>query len=119
MAERAPAYALSMASGALVSTDTANTFADGLAVRTPDPVALEVIQREASRIVQVSEDEMKDAVRAYFADTKNLAEGAGAAPLAAALKERERHRGRRIGVVLTGSNIDREVLHAILDAETA
>ena len=102
----APAYARSIAAGRLVELDTAETKADGLAVRIPDPDALEIIRTGASRIVTVTDDEIAKAVRAYWTDTHNLAEGAGAAPLAALLKERGTMAGRRVGVPLCGGNID-------------
>ena len=74
----------------MVSTDTGDTFADGVATRTPDPTAFEMIRHGADRIVTVSEDEIADAMRAYYTDTHNLAEGAGAAPLAALLRSARR-----------------------------
>jgi threonine dehydratase len=77
-----------------------------MATRVPDPVAFELIQRGVSRIMQVSDDAVADAIRAYWTDTHNLAEGAGAAPLAAAIGERDRNRGRRVALILSGGNID-------------
>ena len=103
----APAYALSFAAGKVIATNSANTFADGLAVRGPDPAALEVILKGADRIVQVSDDEIAVAMRAYYEDTHQLVEGAGAAALAALLQERERMEGKHAGVILSGGNIDR------------
>lgn len=102
----APAYALSLAAGHVVTTPTSDTLADGMATRVPDPVAFELVRRGVSRIVQVSDDEVADAIRAYWTDTHNLAEGAGAAPLAAAIGERDRNRGRRVALILSGGNID-------------
>ena len=102
----APSYALSFAASKIVSTETGNTFADGMATRIPDPDAFAIIAKGASRIVQVTDDEVAAAVRAYWTDTHNLAEGAGAAPLAAALQEKARHRGKRVGLILSGGNID-------------
>ena len=102
----APAYALSFAAGRVVRTNSADTLADGMATRVPDQEALEVILRGAARIVLVSDDEVAGAVRAYWTDTHNLAEGAGAAALAAAMKERSRLKGRKVGLVLSGGNID-------------
>ena len=72
----------------------------------PDPDAFAIIAKGASRIVQVTDDEVGAAVRAYWTDTHNLAEGAGAAPLAAALQEKARNRGKRVGLILSGGNID-------------
>ena len=102
----APSYALSFAAGKIVSTETSNTQADGMATRVPDPDALAIIRKGASRIVQVTDDEIGAAIRAYWTDTHNLAEGAGAAPLAAALQEKTRNRGKRVGLILSGGNID-------------
>jgi threonine dehydratase len=102
----APAYALSFTSGRVVETETAQTLADGIAVRIPDPAALEVIRRGVSRVVSVTDDEIGQALRVYWADTHNLAEGAGAAALAAALNERDKLIGKRVGVPLSGGNID-------------
>jgi threonine dehydratase len=104
--DRANAYARSLAAGRVVPTNRADTRADGMATRIPDPAAFEIIRRGAARIVQVTDDEVADAIRAYWTDTHNLVEGAGAAPLAALLQERERMQGRRVGVIVSGGNID-------------
>ena len=110
----ADAYAQSFEQDRIVTTDTADTFADGMACRIPAPEALEVIRQGAARIVRVSGTEIRQAIRAMHEDTHNLAEGAGAAALAAAMQERERNRGERIAVVLSGANIDRQLLAGIL-----
>jgi len=102
----APSYALSFAAGKVVSTNSSNTLADGVATRVPDPDALAIIRKGASRIVQVTDDEIAAAMRAYWTDTHNLAEGAGAAPLAAALQEKNKLQGKRVGLILSGGNID-------------
>jgi threonine dehydratase len=107
--ENAPSYALSFAAGHVVETQTADTKADGLATRVPDPRAFEIIKMGAARIVTVSDDEVRGAIRAYWTDTHNLAEGAGAAPLAALMKERDKARGRKVGLPLCGGNIDLEL----------
>ena len=114
VAKNANAYARSFAAGRVVETDTALTFADGMAVRVPDPAALAIISRGAERIVEVSEEEIADAIRIYFSDTHTLAEGAGAAPLAALLKERAPMQGRHVGLIVTGQNIDRAAMRDIL-----
>ena len=80
--------------------------ADGLACRTPNIEALEIIWKEVARIVEVSDAEIAAAMLAYYQDTHNLAEGAGAAALAAALTEKNSVQGKRIGVLLTGGNVD-------------
>jgi threonine dehydratase len=108
----ANAYALSFAAGRVVTTDRAETKADGMATRVPDADALAIIRAGAARIVEVSDDQVAEAIRAYWTDTHNLAEGAGAAPLAAAMAERERIRGRRIGLILCGGNIDLALFRA-------
>jgi threonine dehydratase len=108
VAENAPAYALSFARGEVVQAP-ADTFADGVAVRVPDADALREIRRGVERVVAVPEGEIRAALRHYFTDTHNVAEGAAAAALAAILREREAVKGRRVGVVLTGGNIDADV----------
>lgn len=105
-AERAPAYALSFERGELVRTDSSDTFADGLATRAPNADALAMIMEGVSRIVTVGEKAIAEAVLHYWRDTHNLAEGAGAAPLAAALSEKQRLEGKKVGLVLSGGNID-------------
>jgi threonine dehydratase len=102
----APSYALSFAAGTIVMTNSCDTLADGMATRVPDPDALAIIRKGASRIVQVTDGEVGAAIRAYWTDTHNLAEGAGAAALAAALQEKAKIRGKRVGLILSGGNID-------------
>ncbi|MEN2506337.1 threonine dehydratase [Stutzerimonas stutzeri] len=110
----ADAYAQSFEQGRIVTTETADTFADGMACRMPAPEALEIIRQGAARIVRVSDAEIRQAIRALHEDTHNLAEGAGAAALAAAMQERDANQGERIAVVLSGGNIDRRVLADVL-----
>ena len=119
VAANAQTYALSFAAGAPVNTNSADTMAEGLAVRVSDPAALDIIRRGAARIVTVSEAEIRRAIRILFTDTHNLAEGAGAAPLAAALQERHRLAGKRVAVILSGGNIDRAVFAEVLAEEDA
>jgi threonine dehydratase len=102
----APSYALSFAARTVVTTESSNTFADGMATRVPDPDALAIIRKGASRIVQVTDAEVAAAIRAYWTDTHNLAEGAGAAALAAALQDKPKIRSKRVGLILSGGNID-------------
>jgi threonine dehydratase len=113
----APSYALSFAAGRVVNTNSSNTRADGMATRSPDADALDIIRKGASRIVQVSDEEIASAIRALWTDTHNLAEGAGAAPLAAALQEKTRLSGKRVGLVLSGGNIDFELFRTWVMAE--
>ncbi len=114
VAENAPCYALSFAQGQPVSTNSADTLADGLACRVPADDAVAVINRYAERIVTVGEAEIRAAMRHYFTDTHNVAEGAGAAALAALLGERERAAGQAVGLVLSGGNVDRSVFQTVL-----
>jgi threonine dehydratase len=113
VAERAAAYALSFAAGRAVATETADTMADGVACRVPNEEALRTILARVARVVTVSEAEIGAAMRHLFTDTHNVAEGAGAAALAAALQERPRIAGRRVGVVLSGGNVDLEVFREV------
>jgi threonine dehydratase len=119
VAANAPTYALSFAAGSPVCTNSADTMAGGLAVRVADPEALDIIRRGAARILTVSEAEMRRAMRILFSDTHNIAEGAGAAVLAAALQERSRLAGKRVAVIQSGGNIDRGLFAEILAEEDA
>lgn len=109
VAEKAPAYALSFAHRKTIDTSSSDTIADGLAVRKPHPEALEFILNGASRIVAVTEKQILNAIGFFFRDTHNIAEGAGASPLAALLTERKNMQGRKVGLVLSGGNIDWEL----------
>jgi threonine dehydratase len=115
----APSYALSFAARTVVNTNSSNTLADGMATRNPDADALAIILKGASRIVQVSDEEIAGAIRALWTDTHNLAEGAGAAPLAAALQETSKLRGKRVGLVLSGGNIDFDLFRRWVMADHA
>ena len=110
----ADGYAQSFTAGRIICTDSADTLADGMACRIPQPEALEIIRAGATRIVRVDDEEIRQAMRIYHEDTHNLAEGAGAAALAALIQEREINRGERAAVVLSGANVDRAALAAIL-----
>ncbi len=114
VAAGAPAYARSFEAGRPVATPGAQTIADGMACRVPDAEALEVILKGASRIVTVDDREIRAAMRHLFSDTHNVAEGAGAAGLAALLQERSRMRRRRVAVILSGGNVDRDVFARVL-----
>jgi threonine dehydratase len=115
----APSYALSFAAGTVVTTNSSNTLADGMATRSPDADAVAIICKGASRMVQVTDDEIRVAIRALWTDTHNLAEGAGAAPLAAALQDKPKIRGKRVGLVLTGGNIDLDLFNRWVVSEAA
>jgi threonine dehydratase len=110
----APAFALSFEAKHQISTETVDTIADGISCRVPDPRALQIVLSGVARIVTVTDDEIREAIRFLFADTHNVAEGAGAAPLAALLQEQARMRGRRIALVLSGGNIDSDLFAATL-----
>jgi threonine dehydratase len=110
----APAYALSFNAKRQISTDVVDTMADGIACRVPDPLALEVILSGVTRIVMVTDDEIRAAISYLFADTHNVAEGAAAAPLAALLQERSQMQGRRVALIHSGGNIDSDLFAATL-----
>ncbi|MBF8757133.1 threonine dehydratase [Pseudomonas guariconensis] len=113
----ADAYAQSFEQGRIVTTETADTFADGMACRVPHPDAFALVREHAARIVRVTDDEVAHAMRLYHEATHNTAEGAGAAALAALMQERARQAGKRVAVVLSGANIDRErYARVLLDA---
>jgi len=116
VSKAANAYAQSFAQRRAVETATANTIADGMAVRVPVQAALEVILRGASRIIEVTDEEVTAAMRVYFTDTHQVAEGAGAAPLAAMLKDGDA--GGRCALVLSGGNVDRALYAHVLSGES-
>lgn len=110
----APTYALSMAAGRVIEQKSATRIADGVAISRAHADSLEILQRELERVDQVTDDEVEDAMRALFSDTHNVAEGAGAAALAALLKDREALHGKRVAIILTGGNVDREVFAQVI-----
>ena len=118
VSSQAPAYALSWDAGQVVDHVVTTQIADGMAVRRPDPVALDIIRAGTERIVQVTDDEVKAAMRIYFTDTHNVAEGAGAAPLAALLQEQQRMRGKKVAIILCGGNVDHDVFSQVLSEKT-
>jgi threonine dehydratase len=118
VADGAPAFALSFAAGHPVATEHARTFADGMACRDPQPAPLAIIRAGAARILRLGDDEIAEAIRILYADTHNLAEGAGAAPLAGLLREQSRYQGKRAAVILSGGNIDAPVFAEILNGRT-
>lgn len=114
VSENAQCVKLSMDAGRMIETNTARTFADGMAVRIPVQEAFDIYSKGAQRIVTVSDREIAEAIRVYYRATHNLAEGAGAAPLAALMQERETMQGKAVGVVLCGGNIDTPWMQTIL-----
>jgi threonine dehydratase len=106
-----PSYARSFTERKIVEAPAQTRIADGLACRRPNAQAMEVIWQNVARIVEVTDEEIASAMRAYYRDTHNIAEGAGAAALAGAMTEVQRG---TIGVVLTGANVDREIYADVL-----
>ena len=117
-AAKAPATALSFAAGHRARGASAQTFADGVATREPGADAIASICRGAARIVEVPEDAIAEAMRIYFDDTHQVAEGAGAVPLAALLQERGKMAGKNIAVVLSGGNIEHKRYMQVLSGHT-
>lgn len=118
VSDQAQTAKLSAEAGMLIETNSATTFADGMAVRVPVQEALDIYAAKAARIVAVSDDEVAEAIRVYFTDTHNVAEGAGAAPLAALMQERAQMQGKRVGVILCGGNIDTDKFVTVLSGQT-
>jgi threonine dehydratase len=119
VAEGAPAYALSFEAGRKIASPVSTSIGDGIACRVPDDASLEVVLENVDRVVRVNEEEIREAMKFYFTDTHNVAEGAGAAGLAAALKEKDGLRAKRLGLVITGGNVDHDVFARVLrDGDT-
>jgi threonine dehydratase len=116
--ENAPAYRLSVEAGKIVTTETAATFADGMACREPVQAALDILQNGSNRIATVTDDEISAAIRVLFADTHNLAEGAGAAALAALMQDAPKLQGRKAGIILSGGNLDETAMQTVLTGGT-
>ncbi len=116
-AETAPSYYLSWKAGKVINTETADTFADGVATRAPSEFALEIIQNGVDEIVLVSDDEIRDAIRLLWRTTHNLVEGAGAAATAAAIKLRERLKGQNVVSVVSGGNLDSATVSQIFNKQ--
>lgn len=114
VSEELPAYARSFDAGHAVTTAPSTTIADGVAISAAVPEAVAIIRRGAARVITVSEADIRAAMRAYFTDTHNVAEGAGAVSLAGALSERTRIAGKRVAVVLSGGNVDAPVFRDVL-----
>jgi threonine dehydratase len=118
VSDQAQTAKLSFDAGQLIETDSANTFADGMAVRVPVAEAFDIYSKGAERIVAVTDDEVAEAMRLYYRLTHNVAEGAGAASLAALMQERDQMKGRKVAVILTGGNIDTNWYSQVLSGET-
>ena len=113
-AANAPAIAESFKAGRVVETASAQTIADGMACRVPMSAPLAIIRAGAADVVEVGEAELAAAMRTLYTDTHNVAEGAGAAAFAALMQQRERQAGKKVGVILSGGNVDAEVFRAVL-----
>jgi threonine synthase len=115
----APAYALSLAARRAIEAPVSTVIADGMACRTPDPTALEILLREVDEVVQVTDLEVAGAMKALYVDTHNVAEGAGAASLAAAIQLATDRpgfiRGKQIGLTLCGGNVDHDLFARVLN----
>lgn len=114
VSEGAPCYALSFEAGRKIEAPVTTQIADGMACRAPDDEALEIIRENVERIVRVTDDEVRHAMKVYFTDTHNTVEGAGAASLAAGLKEKTTLRNRRVGLIVSGGNVDHELFARVL-----
>lgn len=119
VSSHARAYAESFARRRPIDCPVSTRLADGMACRSPNVEALEVIWQGVDRIVEVSDAEVAEAIRTIFECTHNVAEGAGAAAVAAALQEKSRNGGRKIAVTLSGGNIDRDLFASVLDRSFA
>jgi threonine dehydratase len=118
VSDRANTYRLSLDAGRLVPTNSADTFADGMAVRIPDAQAFAIMQAGMAGLIEVTDDEIAEAIRALYTDTHTLAEGAGAAAFAALMRERARLSGKRAAVIVSGQNIDRPWMATVLGGGT-
>ncbi len=114
VADGAPAYALSFEAGRSVSAPVTTLLGDGMACRVPHEESLAVILQNVDHIVRVTEEELRQAMKIYFVDTHNVVEGAGAAGLAAALKEKRSLKDKRVGLVISGGNVDHDVFAKVL-----
>ena len=114
VSSHARAYAASFTARRALDSPASTRLADGMACRVPEPDALDIIWRAVDRIVEVSDDEVAAAMRAIFECTHNVAEGAGAASVAAMFRERERLKGSKVGCVISGANVDRALLAEVL-----
>ncbi|HMF65773.1 MAG TPA: threonine dehydratase [Edaphobacter sp.] len=113
VSKHAPAFALSVAGGSVIEHPAATRIADGVACRKPTEDAVAIVRSGADRILEVSDDEVEQAMRYYFSDTHNVAEGAGAVGLAGLLQDRPQG-GARVGTVLGGGNVDSDLFAKVL-----
>jgi threonine dehydratase len=114
VSDGAPAYALSFAAGKKIEAPVTTKIADGMACRIPDDEPLEIMRENVDHVVTVSDDDIRRAMKIYFTDTHNAVEGAGAASLAAALKEKAVLKGKKVGLILSGANVDHDIFAKVL-----
>jgi threonine dehydratase len=118
VSDKADAYAKSVEANRIIATETANTFADGMACRIPMQAPLDIIANGISHIVRVSDDQIADAMRHYYTDTHNIAESAGAAALAAAIIDKPKLKHKKVGLILSGGNVDKSWFKTVLNGNT-
>lgn len=118
VADGAPAYGLSWQEKRVVCSDRADTIADGVACRSPVPQVVSALVQRSAGVLSVSDDEIAAAMRHYFTDTHNVAEGAGAVPLAALLRHADQFRGKKVGLILSGGNADSSLFHQVLQGQS-
>jgi threonine dehydratase len=114
VSDGAPAYALSFEAGRKIEAPVTTVIADGMACRVPDDEPLEIMRQNVDHVVTVSDDEIRRAMKIYFTDTHNVVEGAGAASLAAVLKEKAVLKGKKVALIVTGGNVDHEIFAKVL-----
>jgi threonine dehydratase len=119
VAAGSPSYSLSFSQRRIIEAPAATELADGLACRKPNLEAMEIIWQNVSRIIEVADCEIAVAMQALYQDTHNVAEGAAASSMAAAMREKHLNTGKSIGIVLTGGNVDTPVFARVLAGETA
>ena len=117
VSSHAPAYALSLAQGESVEAAANTVLADGVACRVPEAASLALLLQYQIQLCQVSDAEVAQAMRLYFSATHNVVEGAGASPLAAALRDRAKWQGKRVAVIACGANVDTELFVRVLRGE--
>ena len=115
VSDGAPAHALSFEARRKIEAPAITKIADGVACRTPEDEALEIMWQNVDHIIQISDDEACAAMKIYFTDTHNVVEGAGALALAAALKEKTSLKNKRVGLIASGGNVDHDVFAKVLN----
>jgi threonine dehydratase len=116
VSSQAPSYSRSIARGEILEIPPRTRIADGIAIARPHATAFPLVRHEIERIVEVSDEAVEEAMRIFFRYTHNVAEGAGAASLAAVLQEREQLAGKKVAAILTGGNVDTDVYSRVLSS---